>query len=124
MDRLNVHHVGNVFLFTPRLDEAYAWYTALFGKPGERAMPQLAVWELGSVRFTLHAEDELNHAGADLGGTVPYFDVENADEAADFCVNRGGRVHRGPKTVFSGERLVQVEDPFGGLIGLRQPPGA
>ena len=30
-------------------------------------------------------------------------------------------MHRGPKTVFSGDRLCQVLDPFGNLLWLRQP---
>lgn len=48
--------------------------------------------------------------------------MPDADAAAAWCAERGGQVHRGPKTVFSGERLVQVLDPFGNLLGLRQPP--
>jgi hypothetical protein len=37
-------------------------------------------------------------------------------------VARGAIAHRGPKTIFSGERLCQLRDPFGNLLGLRQPP--
>ena len=32
------------------------------------------------------------------------------------------QIRRGPKTIFSGERLCQVLDPFGNLIGFRQEP--
>jgi hypothetical protein len=34
----------------------------------------------------------------------------------------GAVAHRGPKTIFTGERLCQVLDPFGNLVGLRQAP--
>ncbi|NQX03376.1 hypothetical protein HQQ82_01020 [Rathayibacter sp. VKM Ac-2856] len=36
----------------------------------------------------------------------------------------GATAHRGPKTVFTGERLCQLLDPFGNLFSVRQgPPG-
>lgn len=122
MADLHLGPVGNVFLFVADLDAAAAWYGELLGVAGDRAMPQLHVWDLGAVRLTLHAEDEYNTSGPSGAGTVAYFDVADADAAAARCAELGGQVHRGPKTVFSGERLVQVLDPFGNLLGLRQPP--
>lgn len=118
---LTLGSVGNVFIFARDFDGAVAWYDDLLGTPAERPMPQLALWRLGPVRLTLHKEDEFNKQADDAAGTVPYFDVADADAAAALCTARGGVVHRGPKTVFSGERLVQILDPFGNLIGLRQP---
>lgn len=124
MNHLTLGPVGNVFFFAPELDVAVAWYEQLLGVPAERAMPQLAVWQLGALRLTLHAEDDFNARGTPATGTVPYFDVADVDAALALCVARGGVAHRGPKTVFSGERLLQVLDPFGNLLGLRQPPSA
>lgn len=120
-DHLTLGPVGNVFLFVTDLDAACEWYETLLGAPPERPMVQLAVWELGTVRLTLHAEDEFNNSGPSGAGTVAYFDVADVDAAAEVCRAHGGVVHRGPKTVFSGERLVQILDPFGNLIGLRTP---
>jgi hypothetical protein len=39
-----------------------------------------------------------------------------------WCEARGAIAHRGPKTIFTGERLCQLRDPFGNLIGIRQAP--
>ncbi len=121
MNHLTLGPVGNVFFFVPDLDAAVGWYEALLGLPAKRAMPQLAVWQLGALRLTLHAEDDYDARGTPATGTVPYFDVADVDAATALCVARGGVAHRGPKTVFSGERLVQILDPFGNLLGLRQP---
>lgn len=124
MTRLELGPVGNVFLFVPDLDAAVEWYAGLLGTPPARPMPQLAVWDFGHTRLTLHAEDDYNSSAPAAAGTVPYFDVIDADAAAAMCVEQGGQIHRGPKTIFSGERLVQILDPFGNLFGLRQPPAA
>lgn len=113
---------GGVFVFVPDLEAGCAWYAALWGSEPERPMPQLALWNIGDFRFTLHAEDEFNTSGATAIGTVAYFDVDDVDATITQCVERGATVHRGPKTVFSGERLVQIQDPFGNLLGFRQPP--
>lgn len=122
VEPIHPHGVGNVFMFVPDLDAAVTWYSALLGEEPQRPMVQLALWQLGSTRLTLHAEDEFNSSGASAAGTVAYFDVDDVDAALDWCRQHGGTAHRGPKTVFSGERLVQVLDPFGNLLGLRQPP--
>jgi len=122
MDGLTLGPVGNVFLFVPDLDEGVQWYAALLGAQPDRPMAQLAVWDLAHTRLTIHRDDEYNRGGRSGEGTVPYFDVDDVDAAAHWCESRGGVVHRGPKTVFSGERLVQILYPFGNLLGLRQPP--
>jgi predicted enzyme related to lactoylglutathione lyase len=83
--------------------------------------PQLAVFEVGGVRLTVHLDDGFDSGGRG-NGTVPYWDVADVDAAVERCVARGAVAHRGPKTIFSGERLCQLRDPFGNLLGLRQPP--
>lgn len=37
-------------------------------------------------------------------------------------VANGAIAHRGPKTVFTGERLCQLLDPFGNLFSVRAEP--
>jgi predicted enzyme related to lactoylglutathione lyase len=59
---------------------------------------------------------------AGTGGSVAYWDVDDIDQLVADCERRGGVAHRGPKTIFAGERLCQVLDPFGNLIGFRQGP--
>jgi predicted enzyme related to lactoylglutathione lyase len=79
------------------------------------------MFEVGSARLTVHVSDHYNQS-AGVAGPVAYWDVDDVDAVMTECVERGGTAHRGPKTIFSGERLGQVLDPFGNLIGFRQAP--
>jgi predicted enzyme related to lactoylglutathione lyase len=53
---------------------------------------------------------------------VAYWGVADVDDVAGQCVARGAVAHRGPKTIFTGERLCQLQDPFGNLLGIRHAP--
>jgi predicted enzyme related to lactoylglutathione lyase len=114
---------ANVFYFVEDLAAGVDWYGELVGADPVVLQPQLAMFQIGAARLTVHVADEFN-SGAGLLGAVAYWDVDAVDEVVASCVTRGGVVHRGPKTIFTGERLCQVLDPFGNLIGFRQgPPG-
>jgi predicted enzyme related to lactoylglutathione lyase len=120
MDTIAVGAVSNVFYFVADLAGASAWYRQLLGAEPRTTMPQLVEFDVGGSVLTLHANDEFNAGGAGVG-TVAYWTTPDVDRAVAVCVARGGSVHRGPKTVFSGDRLCQVLDPFANLLGLRQP---
>jgi len=116
--------VVNVFVFVDDLDRATAWYAERLGRQPVTTREQLATFEIGgggaSARLTVHRSDEYNDPGP--RGTVAYWDVEDVDALVAEWTAHGAVAHRGPKTVFSGERLCQLQDPFGNLIGLRQAP--
>jgi predicted enzyme related to lactoylglutathione lyase len=116
---LDLQPVLNVFYFVTDLPQAADWYTRLLGQAPERPMSQLVTFTLGPATLTLHETDEYNDAAPAIG-SVAYWTVRDVDAAAAACAALGGVVHRGPKTVFSGDRLCQVLDPFGNLLGLRQ----
>jgi len=113
--------VVNVFYFSDRLDEAVGWYTELLGAAPTEVRTQLAMFDVGQARLTIHVADEFNRA-AGVHRSVAYWDVDDVDDLVAGCVRLGGVAHRGPKTIFSGERLAQVLDPFGNLLGFRQAP--
>ncbi|PPF53191.1 MULTISPECIES: VOC family protein [unclassified Rathayibacter] len=110
--------VGNVFYFVDDLDAAVAWYSARLGREPVVRGGALVAYDLDGTRLTLHERDELNRPGPD--GTSPYWTVPDVDAVvADWTAN-GAVAHRGPKTVFTGERLCQLLDPFGNLFSVRQ----
>ena len=116
--------VGNVFYFVEDLDAAVAWYAARLQRQPVVRGGALVAFDVGGSRLTLHKTDELNTSGP--SGTVPYWTVPDVDAVVAEWTAHGGKAHRGPKTVFTGERLCQLEDPFGNLFAVRQvlPEGA
>ena len=112
------HTVADVFCFVPDLAAATAWYTEMLGEVPAWRAPQLSRYDLGGGRLTLHTIDDFNSGGP--GGCVAYWDVADVDAVAASWVERGAVAHRGPKTIATGERLCQLLDPFGNLIGIRQ----
>lgn len=111
--------IGNVFYFVDDLPAGVEWYRHLIGADPIDVHDQLSAFDIAGTRLTVHIADEFN-APAGTAGSVSYWDVDDVDGTVAGCVARGGVVHRGPKTVFTGERLCQVLDPFGNLIGFRQ----
>jgi predicted enzyme related to lactoylglutathione lyase len=116
--------VGNVFYFVEDLDAAVAWYAARLQRQPVVRGGALVAFDVGGSRLTLHQTDELNTSGP--SGTVPYWTVPDVDAVVAEWTAHGAKAHRGPKTVFTGERLCQLEDPFGNLFAVRQvlPEGA
>lgn len=119
MTAADLHGVGNVFYFVDDLDAAVAWYSARLGVEPTIRGGALVAFDVGGTRLTLHRRDELNSPGP--AGTSPYWTVADVDAFVDDWTRNGATVHRGPKTVFTGERLCQLLDPFGNLFSVRQP---
>jgi predicted enzyme related to lactoylglutathione lyase len=116
-----IRPVVNVFYFVADLQAGVAWYRALLGLDPVDVHAQLAMFQVGEARLTVHINDDYN-VSAGVAGSVAYWDVDDVDAVLAGCLDRGGSAHRGPKTIFSGERLCQVLDPFGNLVGFRQAP--
>lgn len=120
MTTVSFGSVGNVFYFVEDLDAAVEWYTARLNcQPSVRG-GALVAFELDGSRLTLHATDELNASGP--SGTVPYWTVPDVDAVIAEWTAAGAKAHRGPKTVFTGERLCQLLDPFGNFFAIREEP--
>ena len=113
--------VADVFCFVPDLAAATAWYTDRLGMPPTLTATQLSRFDLGAGSLTLHSDDDFNTGGG-LAGTVAYWDVPDVDALVAQWTAAGATAHRGPKTIMTGERLCQLLDPFGVLVGVRQAP--
>jgi predicted enzyme related to lactoylglutathione lyase len=118
---IGLGQVTNVFYFVADLEAARDWYAELVGSSPVEAQPQLVTFMVGATRLTLHKPDDYNSV-SELAGTVAYWGVADVDAVAAWCVAHGAVAHRGPKTIFTGERLCQLQDPFGNLFGIRQAP--
>ncbi|KQX07667.1 MULTISPECIES: VOC family protein [unclassified Leifsonia] len=110
--------VGNVFYFVDDLDAAVDWYTARLDRQPVVRGGALVAFDLDGTRLTLHQKDELNSPGP--AGTSPYWTIDDVDAFVADWTAHGAIAHRGPKTVFTGERLCQLLDPFGNLFSVRE----
>jgi len=120
MARLELGPVGNVFYFVSDLDAAVSWYSERLGREPVLRGGALAAFDIDGVRLTVHKADEFNTPGP--AGTSPYWTVPDVDAVVADWTAHGATAHRGPKTVFTGERLCQLLDPFGNLFSIRQAP--
>jgi uncharacterized glyoxalase superfamily protein PhnB len=117
---LSLGPVGNVFYFVDALEEAVTWYSARLGREPVQRGGALVAFDVDGVRLTIHASDEFNQPGP--AGVSAYWTVDDVDAIVDDWTAHGAVAHRGPKTVFTGERLCQLLDPFGNLFSIRQAP--
>ena len=117
---LRLGPVKNAFYFVSDLDAATRWYAARLGREPAVRGGALVAFELDGVRLTLHKADGYNTPGP--SGTAAYWQVADVDAVVAEWERHGAVAHRGPKTVFTGERLCQLLDPFGNLFSIRQAP--
>jgi predicted enzyme related to lactoylglutathione lyase len=117
-DQMALGPVGNVFYFVERFDDAVHWYADRLGREPVIAGGALAAFDIGGTRLTIHKVDDLNSVGP--AGVAAYWTVPDVDAVVAEWTAHGAAAHRGPKTVFTGERLCQLLDPFGNLFGVRQ----
>jgi len=110
--------IGNVFYFVDDLDAAVEWYSARLQRLPVSRGGALVAFDLDGTRLTLHRKDDLNSPGP--AGTSPYWTVPDVDALVEDWIANGATAHRGPKTVFTGERLCQLLDPFGNLFSVRE----
>jgi len=117
-------HAGWRELMAGDLNEAFAFYSGLFGWEKAEAV------DMGDMGiYQLFSKD-----GVTLGGmmtkppVVPqpywgyYFTVEDINAAADRVKAGGGTVVNGPMEVPGGAWIVQCTDPQGAFFALTAPP--
>ncbi|OZG30612.1 hypothetical protein BH683_002950 [Williamsia sp. 1138] len=112
--------IGNIFYFVDQFDEAVDWYTTRLGREPVVRGGALVAFDIDGVRLTIHKSDEFNSPGPT--GVSAYWTVSDVDAIVADWTAHGAVAHRGPKTVFTGERLCQLLDPFGNLFAIREAP--
>ena len=113
-------HVGWHELSAVNWEEAFAFYTELFGwRKADAEVGRMGTYQLFSA------------AGQTIGGisnkppTVPmpfwlyYFNVGDIDAAAERVRAGGGKILEGPLEARGGNRIVRCTDPQGAMFALR-----
>jgi predicted enzyme related to lactoylglutathione lyase len=108
-----------VLIHTSDPDAARAWYQAVFPDAILSSTPtsEFQFLVLGELQLEFVPSDEKVKAGP--CGTVIYWAVEDFDESLRSFQSRGATLYRGPLDIEYGQRMCQVQDPWGNCIGLR-----
>lgn len=73
-----IRPVANVFYFVADLQPGIAWYKDLLGADPVDERSQLAMFQVGGARLTVHINDDYN-TSAGVAGPVAYWDVDDVD---------------------------------------------
>lgn len=94
-----------------------SWYESFLGIRPHEISDHFASFQVGLHTFDLAQAD--GKSPTSKGGSVGYWLVDDLDKALSCAKNLGARIHRGPLRVEEiGRTIVQIEDPFGSIIGL------
>jgi predicted enzyme related to lactoylglutathione lyase len=98
---------------------ALAWYQAAFPAATQHTVgePEFQYLRLGDVHLEFVPADEKVSSGP--CGTVVYWSVESFNETLAHLQAHGAKLYRGPLNIEGGQRMCQVQDPWGNCIGLR-----
>ena len=126
-DRSAIVGLQYVSLYFHDLDQAIAYYTAVFGPPDE-VMESKTIWgwRMGNTWLTLFAskigtDPERNPCNAEFAIQVERKD--QVDELVGRLVEHGGKVCMAPEDTWMYEtmRFAAVDDPFGVRIDVICP---
>ena len=95
------------------------WYEQAFAGAVRRLLPgsDFVFLEYGGVLLELVPVDAKVASGA--AGSVVYWQVPDFSAALTHFQSLGAELYRGPLDIEDGQRMGQVRDPWGNLIGLR-----
>lgn len=105
----------------PSVSDAMAWYERVFPSAVRAfvAESKFEYLQLGQFRIEIVATDSKVSSGA--CGSVVYWQFPEFETALHRFREAGAVLYRGPMSIESGQRMCQVQDPWGNCIGLRGP---
>lgn len=96
------------------------WYCTLFDVESIERSEKFASLMIGGANFDISLADELSPLST--GGSIGYWLVDDLDNLLVKVRELGGVVYRGPLKVSEIQRtIVQIKDPFGGVVGFEAP---
>ena len=118
---MNAPNIASVMVHVGNVSEALAWYARAFPDATSSRVtePEFEFLVLGHTRLEFVPSDSKVSSGA--AGSVVYWQVPQFETAIAHFQSIGARLYRGPMKIEAGQRMCQVQDPWGNCIGLRGP---
>lgn len=119
-NKFNVESFATIRLSVASVSKSTAWYQEFFSCAPFEDDERFASFKIAGLALDIVLADEKSPISK--GGSVGYWLVDDVDLAVDRAISLGAKVYRGPLRVEEIERtIVQLEDPFGNVIGLEGP---
>ncbi|MES2963809.1 MAG: VOC family protein [Bdellovibrionota bacterium] len=97
--------------------DSKAWYEKFFSCGHIEEAENFASFKIAGASLDIVKADAKSPISK--GGSVGYWLVSDIDNAIQHAISLGGKIYRGPLRVEEVNRvIVQIEDPFGNVIGL------
>ncbi len=115
--------IAAVMVHVPDWREGFDWYLKAFSTARIIEVPELkwSYLEVDGVGIEVVNAD--SKVGVGTAGTVTYWWTRDFNKRLAELESLGAQLYRGPLNLEDGERMCQVKDPFGNLMGLRGPAG-
>jgi predicted enzyme related to lactoylglutathione lyase len=97
------------------LHKAKAWYSAVLGKEPYFDQPFYVGYNVGGYELGLDPAEKPVITGTNV---VAYWAVDNAQEAYQFLLSKGGVTDEEVSDVGGGILVGTVKDPFGNIFGI------
>ena len=104
----------------PDIDKAKAWYREVLGTQPYFDEAFYVGFDVGG--YELGLQPDRNETLQGLGGSVPYWRVEDIEAAFKRLLELGATAINEPADVGDGIKTALVADPFGNALGIIQNP--
>jgi predicted enzyme related to lactoylglutathione lyase len=113
-----------VMVHVAEVEAGLAWYERAFTGAVRQSVgdPPFVLLSVGDALIEIVRADEKVSSGA--AGSVVYWRVAQFESALSHFQSVGATLYRGPMSIEDGQRMCQVQDPWGNCIGLRGPSAA
>lgn len=108
-----------ILIHVPDVQAGLAWYQQAFPQAKAEYLPDFDFTLLHVGDFTIEVVQADEKVSEGKKGTVLYWQVDNFDLAFEHFTQLGAKLYRGPMLIDGNNRMCQLEDPFGNLIGLK-----
>ncbi|MGJ3353235.1 glyoxalase/bleomycin resistance/dioxygenase family protein [Providencia sp. Je.9.19] len=108
-----------ILIHVPNVAEGVVWYQQAFPQARAEYLPEFDFTLLHVGDFTIEVVQADEKVSEGKKGTVLYWQVKSLDAALEYLTSIGAKLYRGPMLIDGNNRMCQLVDPFGNLIGLK-----
>ena len=115
-----IKEVSAIRIFAKDLKKSRDWYQSLFNQEPTEDLEFFVSFNVGGTCFDITVPDAKNPLSS--GGTVAYWLVDDIESVLKRVEELGGKLYRGPLKVSETQRVImQIQDPFGNVLGFESP---